>query len=87
MGNYLFPSSLNGSTNKVIVQFDALDNEGYNIYLFHKPISNIILGVLICKLGHYNVFLMCFLGFGALNLKMRIKAFSFLALGQPAQLP
>ena len=35
--------SLNGSTNKLIVQFDALDNEGYNIYLFHKPISNIIL--------------------------------------------
>ena len=30
---------------------------------------------------------MCFLGFGALNLKMRKKAFSFLALGQPAQLP
>ena len=29
---------------------------------------------------------MCFLGFGALNLKMRIKAFSFLALGQLAQL-
>ena len=29
---------------------------------------------------------MCFLGFGALNVKMRIKAFSFLALGQPAQL-
>ena len=70
MRDYLFPSSLNGSTNKVIVQFDALDNEGYNIYLFHKPISNIILGVLICKLGHYNVFLMCFLGFGALNLKI-----------------
>ena len=28
---------------------------------------------------------MCFLGFGALNVKMRIKAFSFLALGQLAQ--
>ena len=54
----------------MIVQFDALNNEGCNIYLFHKPISNIILWVLICKCSHYNVFLICFLGFCALNLNI-----------------
>ena len=43
IGELPFSFFLERSTNKVIVQFDALDNEGCNIYLFHKPISNIIL--------------------------------------------
>ncbi|CAH3167299.1 unnamed protein product [Porites lobata] len=38
-----FRDKITRQRHLVIVQFDALDNEGYNIYLFHKPISNIIL--------------------------------------------